>query len=170
VEIYLGARYFAVTGIAFQDEVISQINASDVRRVIDFAGARFGRSPAAVRNESFALAAGPGDFSESGRAFRACLTAVASGIAMKDIPQWAADQKDPAGMVKYDISQEYWDRPRAEGTQLDRDYARAHALVAKGKGCVSRRNAVVEIPQDWRGSRMDAGLNVRQRREAHRDP
>jgi hypothetical protein len=129
VEVYLGARYFAVTGAALNDESVNVVEASDLQRLINFCDARFHKRPNPFRNAAPART-GRGDFSESGRAFHACLAAVRAGIAMQDVPQWASAQTDRQGAAKYDVSGRYWNQARPEGTQLTRDFLRAQAFLA----------------------------------------
>ncbi|RYG24225.1 MAG: hypothetical protein EON93_23230 [Burkholderiales bacterium] len=71
------------------------------------------------------------DMSESGRAFRVCLAAVRHGVPMDEVPAWAARLADQAEHQEYAVSPSYWLKPRAEGTQLFRDYARAQAVFGK---------------------------------------
>ena len=128
VEIYLGARYFTVTGLACNEEPINEIAAEDLRRLASFCARCFARSHPSRRPSHVQRRTGR-DVSESGQAFNACLAAIRAGIAQEDVLRWVADQARNDGAAAYDISESYWHRRRREGTQLDRDYARALVLV-----------------------------------------
>ncbi len=127
VEVYLGARYFTVTGAAIAADAIKEITHADIRRLMTFCEKRFGQARPIARSLTDIRTAAS-DSSESGRAFRACLAAVRAGVGMADVPRWARERDAAVNEEKFDVSDEYWSRPRREGVQLDRDFSRALSL------------------------------------------
>jgi len=140
VELYLGGRYFTVTGLDHGGRPLRKISLADVASTVRFCQERFKKRPLSaptthggtthVSTTHVSTTQGRDD-SESGRAFRICIAAVRSGVPMDKVPEWAARRAAWDGHANFAVSPEYWLKPRNEGTQLSRDYVRAEAVVAK---------------------------------------
>jgi hypothetical protein len=87
--------------------------------LINFCALHFRKHPATTRSLA-RNRAGRRDTTESGRAFYACLAAVRAGIPVEQVPQWAAEKAVRQNDERYEVSDRYWSRTRAEGAQLDR--------------------------------------------------
>lgn len=124
VELYLGGRYFTVTGREDGARPVRKIACEEVSLIIRLCEQRFKK--AASRSRTASRRRGKGvDQSESGRAFRVCLAAVREGVPVEQVPQWAARLARTPGHADWVVSEDYWLRRRNEGTQLQRDYSRA---------------------------------------------
>lgn len=127
VELYLGGRYFTVTGSDHDGKMLRSIAPADIASAVRLCQERF-RKPLSSDKTARPGNSQGRDISESGRAFRVCLAAIRHGVPMDEVPAWAARLADRAEHEDYAVSSMYWFKPRGEGTQLSRDYARAQAF------------------------------------------